>query len=90
MQKTITILVKGKVQGVFFRQSTREKALSLGITGRVRNQPDETVLIIASGTTAQLSELAQWCCEGPPKARVTAVDVNEIPTQQFDSFTIER
>lgn len=90
MQQTISILVRGKVQGVFYRQSTREKALALGITGTVRNNPDGSVAIVATGTKAQLDALLSWCRQGPPRAAVTAVDWEEAAGQPFDGFTVLR
>jgi len=90
MLQTISITVSGKVQGVFYRQSTREKATKLGITGFVKNLPDDTVYIEATGTKEQLDELATWCKQGPPKASVTNIDIKELPLQQFPNFRIER
>ena len=88
--QTLLIIVSGKVQGVWYRQSTKEKALDLGITGEVSNQPDGTVKIIATGSKKQLIQLTDWCRQGPPKARVTDLDIKELPLQPFKSFTIER
>ena len=88
--QTLLIIVSGKVQGVWYRQSTKEKALELGITGEVSNQSDGTVKIIATGTAEQLSQLTDWCRQGPPKANVTNLDVKELPQQSFKSFTVER
>lgn len=88
--QTLSIIVAGKVQGVWYRQSTKEKALELGITGEVSNQADGTVKIIATGTEEQLSLFTDWCKHGPPKANVTNIDVKELPLQSFKSFTIER
>ena len=90
MQQTLTILVKGKVQGVFFRRHTREKALQLGLTGWVKNEQDGSVRIRASGMPAQITALAEWCKQGPPSANVTAVQVIPEPYQPFDDFRIER
>ncbi len=87
---TRLIIVSGKVQGVWYRQSTKEKALELGITGEVSNQSDGTVKIIATGTAEQLYQFTDWCRQGPPKARVINLDVKELPVQLFKSFTIER
>jgi acylphosphatase len=87
---TILIIVNGKVQGVFYRQTTREIADQLGIKGSVKNKPDGTVEIIATGTKEQLNELIDWCRQGPPRAAVSAVDTTEIPLQQFTEFTINR
>ena len=89
MSKTISVTVTGKVQGVFFRQSAKNKARELGITGLVKNQPDGTVYIIATGNDGQLDNLVAWCRLGPPKARVDSVKTNELPPQVFDSFTIQ-
>jgi acylphosphatase len=90
MFHTISIKVSGKVQGVFFRQSTKEKARELGITGFVRNEADDTVLIKATGTEEQLEQLKDWCKTGPPKARVSGIEITRLPLERFDSFFIER
>jgi len=90
MQQTICIIVKGKVQGVFYRQSTREKAKALQITGSVRNLPDETVEIIATGEPAQLQQLSQWCRQGPPRAIVTDLNITPLSLQSFTDFSILR
>ena len=90
MPETISILVKGKVQGVFFRQSTREKATELGLTGEVKNLDDGSVFIIATGLPDQLDVLAQWCEQGPARAKVIHVHVENIPLQEFKSFNIVR
>ena len=90
MLQTISIIITGKVQGVFFRQSSSEKASGLGITGKVMNLPDGNVQIIATGTREKLNLLIDWCKQGPPKAKVTGVDVKELSLQMFDHFIIER
>ena len=90
MQQTLSIIISGKVQGVFFRQNAREKALELGLTGQVKNLEDGDVHIIASGTKEQLAVFADWCKKGPPRAVVTGVEISEIPLKEFDRFTIIR
>ena len=90
MLQTISITITGKVQGVFFRQGTKEKASGLGITGKVMNLPDGNVKIVATGTREKLNLLTDWCKQGPPKAKVTGVDVKELSLQMFDHFIIER
>jgi len=90
MLQTISITVSGKVQGVFFRQSTREKALQLGVTGFVKNLRDKTVYIIATGVKEQLDELVAWCGQGPPQAEVSDVVVQPQNLQSFDRFSIHR
>lgn len=89
MLKTISITVTGKVQGVFYRRHTREVADKLSITGIVRNLPDGSVFIQASGTDEQLEQLLDWCRQGPPKALVSGLFVEELPFQAFTSFSVQ-
>ena len=65
--------IKGRVQGVFFRDSTRRVAESLGITGHAINLPDGDVEVLACGDAASLDQLGEWLKEGPPHARVADV-----------------
>ena len=88
--QTIKIKIEGEVQGVFFRQSTQEKAVQLGIKGTVRNCDDETVEIVATGTKEQLDQLVAWCRQGPPRANVINVTTQELSLQQFYNFSIIR
>jgi acylphosphatase len=88
MLQTISITVDGLVQGVFYRQSTKAKAIELGITGEVKNKPDGTVHIIGTGKEEQLNQLAEWCHKGPERAIVTKVKVEKIPLQSFKVFSI--
>jgi acylphosphatase len=87
---TVSITVKGKVQGVFFRQTTKEVATRLGLTGEVRNLPNGDVNIIASGKEEQLRLLTVWCHRGPEKAKVDSVDSSTIEERSFPSFKIVR
>lgn len=66
-------VVRGKVQGVFFRASTARVASRLGLRGHARNLADGSVEVLALGTTAAIDELAAWLHKGPPSARVTEV-----------------
>lgn len=66
-------LVSGKVQGVFYRASTRERALDLGLRGRATNLADGGVEVIAEGDAAALEALAAWLHHGSPAARVESV-----------------
>lgn len=67
-------LVSGRVQGVFFRASTRYEALALGLTGRAVNLPDGRVEVIACGAEDALDSLCRWLESGPPEASVTSVE----------------
>jgi len=67
-------VVSGRVQGVFFRASTRDEALRLGLTGHARNLPDGTVEVVACGDDAALAQLGRWLEIGPPLAQVSHVE----------------
>lgn len=73
MMPASRFLVSGKVQGVFFRASTREQALRLGLSGSARNLDDGRVEVIAAGDSQSLEKLARWLQEGPPAAEVAEV-----------------
>ncbi len=65
--------VSGRVQGVFFRVSTRDRARALGLAGEVKNLPDGRVAVTARGPEAALASLQEWLREGPPQAVVSDV-----------------
>ncbi|MBK6936738.1 MAG: acylphosphatase [Chitinophagaceae bacterium] len=90
MQKTIQITVRGKVQGVFFRQYAKEKATELGLSGTIQNIAEGRVLIIATGTTSQLALFTEWCKTGPPRSIVNGLERQEIPLQSFTDFSVIR
>jgi acylphosphatase len=69
--------IEGRVQGVFYRAATAERATELGIDGWVRNLPDGCVELVASGAVEALDSLAAWLWQGPPAASVTAVTLEE-------------
>ena len=69
-------VVRGRVQGVFFRASVESQALRLGLTGFVRNQRDGSVEVLAEGGREALMKLAAFLREGPPAARVDAVQIS--------------
>ena len=67
-------LVAGKVQGVWFRASTREQALALGLRGFAKNLDDGRVEVVAVGDASAIDALAEWLRQGPPLARVDRVE----------------
>jgi len=71
-------VVRGRVQGVWFRASTAERARALGLRGRAVNRPDGSVLVQAAGDAKALERLVEWLHKGPPMARVDAVEVEAI------------
>ncbi len=68
------VRVYGRVQGVFFRAYTREKADELGVTGYVRNLPDGSVEAVIEGDREKVDKLIEWMHQGPPLARVDKVE----------------
>lgn len=80
--------VSGRVQGVFFRFSTRDQALRLGLSGWVRNRSNGNVELLACGEQAALARLLDWLHQGPPMAKVTQVEVNDAGEQDTEDFRI--
>jgi acylphosphatase len=70
------VLVSGQVQGVFFRDSTRQKAEELGLSGWVKNVPEGQVEALFEGPSQSIREMVDWCKEGPQRASVENVDVD--------------
>jgi acylphosphatase len=88
MKKHFNIRVSGRVQGVYFRASTKRKADDLDIKGFVRNEPDGSVYIEAEGNEIQMTQFIEWCNKGPESARVSACTVAEGAGRNFDAFQI--
>ncbi|MCJ8210698.1 acylphosphatase [Mucilaginibacter sp. RS28] len=88
MKKHIVINVAGKVQGVFYRASTKAVADQLGVKGIVRNQPDGSVYIEAEAEPGILEMFVEWCNEGPEKAHVTAVSTAEAELKNYRNFEV--
>ena len=88
-EQRVHMIVHGRVQGVFFRDSTRRAAMELNLNGMVRNQPDGTVEIIAEGPRKDLDRFLLWTRQGPPAATVNSVDIEyEQATGQYSAFVI--
>jgi len=85
------VLVSGRVQGVYFRQSTAREAAALGVAGWVRNLPDgHTVEAVFEGSRGLVDQAIAWCGEGPPSARVDSVEVFEEPPEGLPSFSLRQ
>lgn len=82
------IIVKGKVQGVFFRKNTYKKAVELGLTGWVKNLRDGSVEMEAEGPESQILEFANWCRKGPKNAEVTQLIQADIEGKGYKDFLI--
>jgi acylphosphatase len=83
----VRCLVSGRVQGVFFRASTRNEAQSLGLTGYARNLLDGRVEVVACGDKEAVHTLREWLRRGPPNASVSGVACEFIDCQEFTSFS---
>ncbi len=89
-KERVHLIIHGRVQGVFYRASAREKAMELGLTGWVKNRVDGTVEILAEGERKRLDALIEWCYMGPPDAYVADVEVKwESYTGEFGGFSIK-
>ena len=87
---TKEIIIRGKVQGVFFRASAKEVADRLNITGTVFNLADGRVKVVASGKSGEVEKFVEWCRRGPDRARVDSVDIKELPFVAAERFMIIR
>lgn len=81
--------VSGHVQGVFFRESTRQRAETLGVTGYARNLPDGRVEVLACGERAAVQELVRWLWQGPPAAHVSDVAIESVDPPSVDPWPLE-
>ena len=85
----VRLVIEGRVQGVWFRESTRKEAFSLGVSGWVKNRSDGTVEALIEGPEDKVKKLVEWCRQGPPYARVTRVhETQEDWKGEFSSFDV--
>lgn len=82
------IIVHGRVQGVWFRDSTERQARALGVAGWVRNRRDGTVEAVFEGAERAVERAIAYCRQGPPRARVDRVDVATEPVEGLAGFEI--
>jgi acylphosphatase len=86
MEKSIGLIIKGRVQGVYYREAAVFKAKELGVKGFVRNLPDGTVECVIQGEEGLLEQMINFCKIGSKAARVDDVRISFPPKQDFDSF----
>ncbi len=85
----VRLIIQGRVQGVWFRDSTRREAMKLGVTGWVKNRRDGGVEVVAEGPEERVKQLVAWCHKGPSYAKVMDVHQNKEEWQaEFDTFDI--
>ena len=80
--------VSGRVQGVYFRASTRQKAIELGVSGYATNLEDGRVEVLAVGRSAAVESLIEWLFVGPPSAKVGNVEVQEIELEDVEKVPV--
>jgi acylphosphatase len=88
MLMSVHLIAHGKVQGVWYRAGTREKALQLGLCGWAKNCPDGTVEIYAEGEKKFLNSFINWCRKGSPAAQVSSLVIEWGESQGLTSFKI--
>ena len=88
MVQATRFIIRGRVQGVFFRASTREQAQRLGLRGHARNLPDGRVEVLAVGTDDAIQQLEQWLQHGPTSARVDHVERSSTEVDARDDFSV--
>ncbi|HWV72679.1 MAG TPA: acylphosphatase [Pseudosphingobacterium sp.] len=86
--KHLNITIRGKVQGVSFRVTTKAVANQLGITGFIKNQVDGSVYAEAEGKDFELDNFVDWCHEGPEGAQVEKVEITQGELQNYRNFEI--
>ena len=90
MKKHYKLTIKGRVQGVWYRASTKQKAIELGLMGFVQNEHDGSVYAEIEGEAAAVRDMIAWCKQGPELAQVERVEVEEGRILNFESFEIRR
>ena len=83
--QTLHLVIHGRVQGVWFRESMRVEAVRLGVAGWVRNTPDGAVEAVVHGQVEAVEAIIEWVRKGPPLARVDRIDIGEAHGQ-FSGF----
>jgi acylphosphatase len=81
-------VVRGRVQGVFFRDSVRERARVHGVAGWIRNRSDGAVEAVLEGRPDAVERVVRFLHTGPPRARVESVDVSDEPPEGLSGFEV--
>lgn len=87
---SLHLLIKGRVQGVFYRASAKDVAIEMGITGWIKNTMEGDVEALITGQQNQLDQFVAWCKKGPRRANVSAVILSACEEKSFNDFTIVR
>lgn len=87
---TVHLIIKGKVQHVFYRASARDEAEKLGIKGWIKNTPEGNVEAVVNGNQECIDRYITWCWKGPSSAKVESVEVKDLQDELFEGFKIIR
>ena len=85
--QTLHLVIHGRVQGVFFRESMRQQAVQLNVNGWAQNQADGTVEAMIQGSAESVNKLLEWAQQGPPLAKVTRID-QDVASGEWTTFEI--
>lgn len=89
MKSNVHVIISGRVQGVWFRANTKQKAEELGLFGWVRNTNDGCVEAVFEGEEIQVKKMINWCHRGPSLAKVVKVEIKkQIPKNELNDFSI--
>ena len=86
--ETVHLIIKGRVQGVFFRARAKEIAEKYEITGWIKNTSDKKVEAMIYGPSNKVKQFIEWCKTGPERAKVEDVIVSNLPEIKFDKFEV--
>jgi acylphosphatase len=86
--KAVSLRIRGRVQGVYYRGAAQDEAQRLGIAGFARNETDGTVTAFAQGEDAAVDEFIAWCRHGPRGAHVTQVDIHDESPRDLRTFQV--
>jgi len=88
--RTVHLVIKGKVQGVYYRASARDVAREIGVTGWIKNMTDGNVEALVSGPEERVEKFIEWCRKGPKNAEVSEVIVNDSKERPLADFRITK
>jgi acylphosphatase len=88
--KTVHLLIKGKVQGVFYRATAKDIAEKTGVKGWIKNTESGDVEAVVTGTKELVNEFTEWCKKGSTLAKVSEVNITEREAEDFEEFVVIR
>lgn len=90
MNCSVHLIIKGKVQGVFYRAVAQQTAMKLDVTGWIKNTDEGNVEAIITGTRKSIDQFIDWCRTGPSNAKVSEVIIKEKVFTSFNTFEIRK